>query len=233
MRKLLTFFFALAVTVGVSVSAFGGSMSLLGAGSSGPSAPAGPSFTLVGTVADNTGGGGNVLTISGNIGTAATNRVVVVAVARANPGAYTGVTVNGVNCTDIGNIGGADIWYVAGASPGSGTQTIAITGGNFEIRGAWTLSGLTSTTPLSSATGSPTAALASVSVGDLVFASNDGLPGAGNFNSSTQTPNDNFSPGTSSSPGNGTMADWVITGAASPFDATATGGFDTIAARWH
>jgi hypothetical protein len=29
------------------------------------------------------------------------------------------------------------------------------------------------------------------------------------------------------------MADWVITGAASPFDATATGGFDTIAARWH
>ena len=46
-RKLLTFFFALAVTVAVSVGAFG-QMSLTGAGGTKMRAPAGPSYTFVG-----------------------------------------------------------------------------------------------------------------------------------------------------------------------------------------
>jgi hypothetical protein len=70
MCRLLTFLIAL-VTIVFGAYAATAQMSLTGAGGTRARAPTRPTYSLVGTVADNTGGGGNVLSISGNIGTAA------------------------------------------------------------------------------------------------------------------------------------------------------------------
>lgn len=223
MREFETFLVALFFLVGAAASSFAQTSAVSSAHGS---------YTLVGGLADG-GTGGNVLTISGDIGTAAANRVVVVAVAAQNPGAFTGVTVNGVACSNLGPSDGADIWYVAGASPGSGTQSIAVTGHDFETRGvtAWALSNLSSTTP-TSAKGVGTAILSGGAVaGDLVFASNNSQTGADTFNASTVTPTDNYNrvvPG-----GAGIMADWLIASGASPFSATNSSGWDMIVAKWH
>lgn len=159
------------------LAAFAGSLPLLGAGPGTASAPIVAEYTYVGSISSP--GDNPSLVISGSIdiGTAASDRLVIVGATLGNSNvAITGVTVNGVSLSlvdrDLTNVvGGAELWSGLVTS-GSGSQTVAVTWGSgvsFLERAitVWTATGLSSDTAKQTAVNE---ANISVDAGDFLFA---------------------------------------------------------------
>jgi hypothetical protein len=221
---------------GAQAYAAGCGMLLCGAGSSGGGGGGGgASYSLAGSIGS-TGSGGNV---SGalNVGTAAANRVIVVASATQANGTMTAVTVNGVSCTvdtTVGNaVGSVGVASCPGASYGSGSQTIAVTwsAGSFNGRGfsAWVCSNMTSTTVQGhNSAGGASSTTVAVTAGDFLFAANPAS--APSWASSTQSPSN-----TQSNIGTAAVstADWTIASTNASFSVAVNNGNSVGAAGYH
>jgi hypothetical protein len=188
--------------------------------------PAPPAFVSIGNVTD-AGSGSTTISLSANIGAAAAGRVILIAATTQSGSGYSGATVNAVAMTAISiTTPGpqAQFFYLVGVGPGSGTQSIVATGGQFQNRllQAWTLNGLGATTPKQTAgSGASTANIVSISVtaGDSLFAVTGTVSGATNFNGSTQTPSDTYDFGATV---NATAADWTVGSTNASFAVTAS-----------
>jgi hypothetical protein len=183
MRKLLTFFFALAVTVGVSVSAFGQVGQIPTHSPVQVSAPVGPPTFVFQTVVSFSGTGGNNFT-SGSVAlTGAPASSLICAqfwlLSSAN---VTSATINGVAATST-FIGISSVPHdhfvvcaVVTGSPATATVNIALDGGSFGSDGGiWTADStqLVSTVPTTGfvqSTSSPATATVNVSSGGAVIA---------------------------------------------------------------
>jgi hypothetical protein len=163
MRKLLTFLIALAVTVGVSVSSFGGSMGLLGVGGSGaPPLPGPPVFTFTDIQAGSTTS--NTCTSNSlSIGTANSNRRVYVLAfdvgAGASPQAATGASFNGgAIAADVFQVIGTtptdtmNVYLISAVVPTGTTATVTLTYGSTTFSSARFAAYTVDTTTLSSKT---------------------------------------------------------------------------------
>jgi hypothetical protein len=172
--------------------AVAGSLTLLGVG--GPAAGGAASYAFINSTFS-TGSGANV-SGSFNIGTAAANRVIIVAGVTQAAGTPTSVTVNSVSCTiDVG-VTNVVIASCPGVSYGSGAQTVAVnwSAGSFNGRGfsVWVGTNMTSTTVVqkTNTTGAPGNMTISVTANDFMFgvylSSNAGGPAT--WSTSTQSP---------------------------------------------
>jgi hypothetical protein len=172
----------------------------------------------------NTGGVGNVWTsTAANIGPAAAGRCVFVLFVSQNNPTLT-MTVNTVPMTQAvvdTNNAQASIWYGTVAS-GSGSATIATTGGNFltETMLVYYATGLGSCTPRNTASGAASATIG-VNSGDFLFALASGS-GTASWASSTQSPSGTQAQSGSASPNNGSTADWTIVSTNASFSAATT-----------
>lgn len=194
--------------VGMGVLPFGGAVA-----ASGP--PPSASYTHKGQFSDN-GGGGATLNFTCDVGSATVTRVILVGASNQGTGAndFTAVSVNGVALTKITAASssvahGESFWYGVGTSFGSGSQTLALTGGNFQFRGAevWIMDGLSSTSPKNTAVAAGGAPTISVTAGDFLFVTGF-TPNAGsNYSSSTETPANNYD---NIAVANQAAADWTI-----------------------
>ena len=108
-----------------------------------------------------------------NVGTAAANRIIVVAGASQGSAAIGTVTVNSVSCTIDATFGSSFVASCPGSSFGSGTQTIVATwaSGSFQARGfsVWVASNMTSTTVVQHVAQNTSATLG-VTANDFMFA---------------------------------------------------------------
>jgi len=211
-RKLLTFFFALAVTVAVSVGAFG-QMSLTGAGGTKMRAPAGPSYTFVGasdfSTTSNTTVANYTIAMPGNGGR---RRVAVGSQNFAVTSVVYDPTGANVSLTQDYAPGVGGFFFSGTVPSASGTKTVQVTYAsniafNGEAFAAWVATGLTSGFDAASNGGSST--IFTVNSGDLLFSF--GFVFAGGVASSW---------GSSTSPPSGNRLS-TVTGSASQFSASA------------
>jgi hypothetical protein len=173
-----------------------GSMTLLGVGKA-PGAPA-KFLSAVQTNFDN-GTSTNPVVFSANIGTATATRVVIVATSDTSA-AISAVSVGGVSATLLTSHPGVSdgsvlLWQVTGSSPGSGSQSVSVTGGIFTARltQVWVMDGLTSTTvkQVAGAGAGGSSWTIPVVAGDYMVAIG-GQTGSVNFGPSTQAPSNSY-----------------------------------------
>lgn len=119
-------------------------------------------------------GSGSTLSGSIDIGTAAADRVVIVAATEQNGQSLTSIVVNGVTLTAA--VAGSGVYISTGlVTSGSGAQTVTVTwgAGSFETRtcAVWIANGLNSNTPKATGTVATnvTPSAISVTAGDLLF----------------------------------------------------------------
>lgn len=226
MRLTISLTRALALVLALVVGPASAQMTLTGAGSGSKGAAAAPSFINAGGASD-PGNTGASVSGSINIGTASSNRIVVVAATYNSAVLASTVTVGGVSCTADVNINSVAIYSCPGASYGSGSQTVSVTwaSGNFIIRGftVWVLSNCTSSTVVNTANNpsGQTAVSINVAAKDLMFSAaqlnND--PTIASYATSSVAPTDT---GSIMASGNfyGSYADWLIASSNATFSVT-------------
>ena len=153
-----------------------------------------PTASFVG--ADYLSGATSDITVTGNIGTQAANRVVV-AIAYNGNDAYSDVMCGGVPMSVLlsttNNATVCKMWVLAGASGGSGSQSIVATAtGAYHQRAlaVYTIENLASTTAVATDTvyANPSNLDFTSAAGDIIIAGGY-TTSAGNWNSSTEAPN--------------------------------------------
>jgi hypothetical protein len=212
MRKLLTFLVALGVALLPSIGALAWYQSIQQVG-----VPTAPTSSYVHQCqATDAGTSSSTVTFSCNTGTATATRVILVGTARQGSSQYSGVTVNGlaltlVTGTDSHAAHATAFWAGVGASFGSGSQTVILSGGAFELRGAqvWTMDGLSST----SAKNASITTSITTAVGDFLFRADSTNSASESYSTSTEAPANTYN----NSAGFQWGADWKIAATAGTF----------------
>jgi hypothetical protein len=167
-------------------------------------------YTRIGSLT-NTDPGGATMSRTMDLGAEASDRVILLVGHRQNAG-FSSVSVGGqagsIVVDDPANL--TAIWALAGASGGSGLQTVSVTGGIAELRAVevYRLEGLSSTTPVSTVDVADGASmtLTSVQAGDFLFAVMRENSGPGQvFPGSTQIPSNIYDRG-----GVGAGQEWTV-----------------------
>lgn len=218
----------------------GAQVPMTGAGLGAPSSSASASYAYDGMTSQT--GSSNPTTSSINIGTAASNRTIIVnLVARGAPRTAT-VTANSVSLSSVLSYADTNSntqaqWFTGTVSTGSGSQSIVVNYGGTPFAAydvyAWTAYALTSNTPVATSdytVGGSSSGTGNISVtaGDFLFcavasaASTNPL----NFSSSTQTPSGTRGEDTASGFSSKT-ADWTISATSGSF-AVAVGATSNI-----
>ena len=199
----------------------------------GSSAVVPPAYLYRGTAFENTGF--NTGTYSVNIGTASSDRLVIVATAIGISTTITSVTVNGVtlNQDTFQNSTWALGIFSGLVTAGSGAQTIIVTyvNGAFQNKDVfvWTATGLNSNLVKHTMTtilgNSPSSGSINVTSGDFLFVIAKANSAATTFGTSTEAPH---ATNVDSEVSPDVAADWTIISTNAAFQVTAAGGGSNI-----